>query len=144
MRAQQTKTIAETGDHMNKIDFGTMSRGKRALYECMWGSKDFDLPVEKTVFKGSPSNNSYTFADTSAANADICRNRLAELFGIKHHGLFKEKFSQSCGGDGQEWKRIATLHSSALCALLFFYHVSEENPYMMEIAGKKYILWLSL
>lgn len=123
---------------MNKIDFEAMSKGKRALYECMWGSGDFDFPVEKTMFKGAPSNNSYTFANTSTANADLCGNRLAELFGIKHRDLFREKFAQSCGGSGQEWRRIAVLHSSALCALLFFYHVSEENPYRMEIEGETY------
>ena len=115
-----------------------MSKEKRALYECMWGSEDFDFPVEKTRFRGSVSNNSYTLANTSAANEDVCENRLAELFGIKHRDLFKEKFSQSCGGRGQELKRIATLHSSALCALLFFYHVSKENPYRMEIEGETY------
>ena len=123
---------------MNQIDFEAMSRKKRALYECMWGSGDFDFPVEKTMFKGLPSNNSYTFVNPSAANKEICANRLAELFGIKCRDLFKEKFAQSCGGSGQEWKRIAALHSSALCALLFFYHVSEENPYRMEIEGETY------
>lgn len=123
---------------MNEIDFGVMSKEKRTLYECMWGSGDFDFPVEKTMYKGSPSNNSYTFANTSAANADVCRDRLAELFEIRRRDLFREKFAQSCGGDGREWNRIATLHSSALCALLFFYHASKENPYRMEIEGKEY------
>ena len=124
---------------MSKIDFEAMSKGKRALYECMWGSADFDFPVEKTVFRGTASNNSYTFADISSENADRCANRLAELFGIRRPDLFREKFAQSCGGSGQEWRRIAVLHSSALCALLFFYHVSEENPYRMEIEGETYI-----
>lgn len=122
---------------MDKIDFGTMSKEKRALYECMWGSEDFDFPVEKTISNGSPSNNSYAFAGASATNADLC-GRLAELFGIRRRDLFREKFAQSCGGDGQEGKRIAALHSSALCALLFFYNVSEENPYRMEIEEKEY------
>lgn len=133
---------------MNEIDFGAMSKKKRALYECMWGSDDFDFPVEKTIFKKTlpdhsrikiPSNNSYTFTGASAENADVCGNRLAELFGIQHRDLFLKKFTQSCGGSGQERRRIAVLHSSALCALLFFYNVSEENPYMMEIAGREYI-----
>lgn len=128
---------------MGKIDFDAMSKAKRALYECMWGSEDFDLPVEKTMFKGSPSNNSYTFANTSAVNADLCGDRLAELFGIRHRDLFKEKFAQSCGGTGRELKRIAALHSSSLCALLFFYHVSEENPYRMEIEGETYVFTYS-
>lgn len=127
---------------MGKIDFGAMGKRKRVLYECMWGSGDFDFPVEKTMYRGSASNNSYTFANTSAANADLC-GRLAELFGIRHRDLFKEKFAQSCGGDGQERERIAVLHSSALCALLFFYNVSEENPYRMEIEGETYTFTFS-
>lgn len=120
-----------------------MSKGKRALYECMWGSEAFDFPVEKTKFRGSVSNNSYTFTNTSAIDEDICRSRLAELFGIKCRDRFKEKFAQSCSGNGQELKRIATLHSSALCALLFFYNVSKENPYIIEIEGKEYIFTYS-
>ena len=127
---------------MGKIDFGAMGKRKRILYECMWGSEDFDFPVEKTIFNGSPSNNSYTFEGASAAKVDLC-GRLAELFGIRSRDLFREKFSQSCGGDGQERKRIAVLHSSALCALLFFYNVSEKNPYRMEIEGETYTFTFS-
>ena len=132
---------------MSKIDFDAMSRTKRALYECMWGNDNFDFPVEKTIFKRIlpdhsyievPSNNSYTFAGASAENKDVCANRLADLFGIKCRDLFREKFAQSCGGSGKEWKRIATLHSSALCALLFFYQTSEDTPYLMEIEGETY------
>ena len=129
---------------MNKIDFGYMNDSKkRNIYECMWGSQEFDFPVEKTYFRGSVSNNSYTFTNTSTTNKDICRNRLAELFGIKCRDLFKEKFAQSCSGSGQELKRIARLHSSSLCALLFFYNVSKENPYSIEIEGKEYIFTYS-
>lgn len=124
---------------MNQIAFENMSKKKRALYECMWGSDTFDFPVEKTKHMGSVSNNSYTFSGTSLTDENICRNRLAELFGIKNHELFKKKFSQSISGDGQEMKNIARLHSSSLCALLFFYNVSEENPYILEINGTKYI-----
>lgn len=79
---------------MNKISFEDMSdQKKRNIYECMWGGKTFDFPVEKTKYRGSVSNNSYTFTRTSAVDKDICGNRLAELFGIKSQDLFKEKFS---------------------------------------------------
>ena len=128
---------------MNKIDFGAMSKPKRALYECMWGNEAFDFPVEKTIFNGAPSNNSYTLAGASAGSEDVCANRLADLFGIKCRELFREKFAQSCGGSGQERRRIAVLHSSALCALLFFYNVSKENPYRMELEGETYTFTFS-
>lgn len=125
-------------DNMNQIIFNDMNKKKRALYECMWGSIDFNFPVEKTKIRNSVSNNSYTFKGTSSTDEAICRNRLAQLFGISEPDLFKEKFAQSCSGSGQELNRIATLHSSSLCALLFFYNVSERNPYTMEIKGKEY------
>ena len=129
---------------MSNIDFRTMNnKRRRDLYECMWGSKAFDFPVTKTTYRGSVSNNSYTFTNTSTTNEDECRNRLADLFGIQCRELFKEKFEQSYSGSGQELKRIAVLHSSSLCALLFFYNVSQENPYILEIEGKEYIFTYS-
>lgn len=128
---------------MSGIAFEAMNKKKRALYECLWGSSEFNFPVEKTKYRGSFSDNSYTLANTSPVNKDTCRNRLAELFGIKNPDLFKEKFAQSISGSGQELKRIATLHSSSLCTLLFFYNVSEENPYIAEIKGTKYIFTYS-
>ena len=70
---------------------------------------------------------------------DLCRTRLTEIFKIANNELFKQKFSQSISGSGQELKRIATVHSSSLCALLFFYNVSEVNPYIMEIEEEEYV-----
>lgn len=129
---------------MSSIDFGTMNnKRRRDLYECMWGSDAFDFPVMKTKYRGFVSNNSYTFTNASTTNEDICRNRLAELFGVKCRDTFKVKFAQSCSGSGQELKRIAVLHSSSLCALLFFYNVSKENPYILEIDGEEYIFTYS-
>lgn len=125
------------------FDFESMSKKKRDLYTCMWGSSDFDFPVEKTVYRGTITPNSYTFSDTSAEEEDVCRDRLAEIFKIANKELFKQKFSQSIGGSGQELKRIATVHSSSLCALLFFYNVSEANPYIMEIEGEEYVFTYS-
>lgn len=128
---------------MSKMDFAAMDTKRRALYERMWGSDGFDFPVEKTGYRGSVSNNSYTFSGTSPEDPDVCSDGLIQLFGIQCPERFKEKFKQSCSGSGQELKRIATVHSSSLCALLFFYNVSEENPYEMEIAGKEYIFTYS-
>lgn len=128
---------------MNNIDFRVMNKKRRDLYECMWGSNAFDFPVMKTRYRDSVSNNSYTFTNTSTINEDICMNRLADLFRIQCRDTFAAKFAQSCGGSGQELKRIAVLHSSSLCALLFFYNVSKENPYIMEIEGEEYIFTYS-
>lgn len=53
---------------------------------------------------------------------------LCELFGIVDKDLFEKKYHQAVSGDGQEWKRITTLHSSSLLTLLCFYSVSEDHP----------------
>lgn len=128
---------------MKMFEFTSMSKKKRELYECMWGSPEFDFPVEKTLYRDSVTQNSYTFSKTSAEDKDVCRDGLAEIFKIANNDLFRQKFGQSIGGSGQELKRIATVHSSALCSLLFFYNVSEENPYTMEIEGEEYIFTYS-
>ena len=125
------------------LDFESMSKKKRDLYECMLGSPEFDFPVEKTVYRGAITPNSYTFSNTSAEEEDVCRARLAKIFKIANSDLFKQKFSQSISGSGQELKRIATVHSSSLCTLLFFYNVSEVNPYIMEIEEEEYVFTYS-
>ncbi len=132
---------------MNNIDFQKMNEKKRSLYEGMWGSSDFDYPVEKTIYRGAPTDNSYTFAEAYIKDKDAgediqedyCRDRLADIFGVVDTELFRDKFHMSIGGSGQELKRIATVHSSSLCALLFFYGVSENNPYELNIDGKDYV-----
>lgn len=132
---------------MNNIEFKKMDKKKRSLYENMWGNSDFNYPVEKTIFRGAPTENSYTFLGAYIKDKDVseeiqedyCRDRLAEIFGIANLELFKDKFHMSIGGSGQELKRIATVHSSSLCALLFFYGVSKSNPYELNIAGIDYV-----
>ena len=119
------------------IDTTNMSKKSKYLYETMWGSPDFDFPVEKTkVADNRLSDNSYTFVGTSTNNEDICRDRIADIFGITDRDIFKDKFHQACGGDGHEIERIGTLHSSALCALLFFYNVTESNPLIINVNGR--------
>ena len=61
---------------------------------------------------------------------------LCNRFGIIDRDLFEKKYNQAVSGDGQEWKRITTLHSSSLLALLCFYSVSEEHP--LEYKGYRF------
>lgn len=127
---------------MDLIAFeGFSDRKTSALYECMWGGDAFDLPVERTPVrwrgKEIRSKNSYTLAGSAERRADTC-DVLVKEFAIPDPALFREKFKQSCGGSGGEGSRIATLHSSALCALLFFYPVSKEHPCTLTIEGKGY------
>ncbi len=128
----------QTNDRRMKMLVTTnMSKKSRYLYEIMWGNPDFDFPVEKTkVSDNKFSDNSYTFIGTSTTDEDVCRDKIADLFGIVEKEVFKVKFHQACGGDGHEIERIGTLHSSALCALLFFYNVTDSNPLIMKVNGR--------
>ena len=74
------------------IEWNAMNKKKSALYECMWGSKEFDFPVEKTVYKGKVTDNSYTFANTANTTEDECRDALhCYLFwGLLHILTFRQ------------------------------------------------------
>lgn len=116
-------------------DFTNPSMKK--LYEVMWQNNP--LVSKMTGIEKSPatqnntSNNSYCFSG-KADKAEL----LIDIFDISNKDLFREKFKMACGGSGQEYRRITTLHSSSLCALLFFYNITDENPLEIEIAGKPY------
>ena len=64
-------------------------------------------------------------------------NKLREVFDIKSDS-FKKKFEMAISGDGQEVKRISTLHSSSLAALLLLYSVSESKQLECFLNEKKY------
>ena len=68
-------------------------------------------------------------------NGELPHETLRRIFKVEVSD-WKEKFDEATQGPGEEWKRILTLHSSALLALLCFSHVSQENP--LEIDGIKY------
>lgn len=121
---------------MNRIKVGDFRDSKKKkLYQYMlWGADGFAFQVEPTIFRGHPSLNSYTLAGTRKNT----REELIGQFQIEDPEQFREKFDMSCGGSGQEGSRIATLHSSALCALLFFYRVSPEHPCRLLIEEKWY------
>ncbi len=58
---------------------------------------------------------------------------LADKFGLENREVFKEKLSEACSGSGQEALKITTMHSSSLCALLFFYNVCDKNKLELEL-----------
>lgn len=121
---------------MHPMKFDVMDRKKKILYESMWGSEKFKYSVKNTPYKVGASKNSYMFSGTSDAPCDV----LIQAFSIAQadEELFRKKFSDACSGDGKEENRIATLHSSSLCALLFFYRVSQDPPYTLEIGEETY------
>lgn len=61
---------------------------------------------------------------------DDKRDELFTIFGINSicKPQWDSLYEMAVRGDGQEWRRIDTLHSSSLLALLFFCGISEYNP----------------
>lgn len=121
-----------------KIDFRAMTDSKkRTAYQALWDRENFGIFEDRIcrgLYRGKESNNSYMFdvGDDKAIG-------LADVFGITNRidrELFVCKFKQACSGDGNEMRRINTLHSSSLCALLFFYNVTEDNPLTIMLDSK--------
>lgn len=104
-------------------------RKLESIYKAMkWDSVDC---ISTTVLTSKNNKDSRAFCllpeeDTLTA--------LKRVFSIKDCG-FDAKFEQACSGSGQEERRIATLHSSSLCALLFFYNVTKEHPLKLYVEG---------
>lgn len=59
---------------------------------------------------------------------------LIATFDLNPH-IFPFKFKKAISGDGQEYKRIRTLHSSSLISLLCFYGITEQKPLRLTIEG---------
>ena len=100
--------------------------------------------IFQSYWQGQYSTNSCSFMDVGEKvdKVEICNN-LKDIFGIKSE-LFDRKYAIAISGDGQEYRRISTLHSSSLLALLCFYSVSEDRPLTMEIDGRKVEFYKSL
>lgn len=110
---------------MNKIDLNELKDEKKEIYSFLWANKKFDFHV---VLSGKDSH-SYEFEFAGQDLMSYVGDSLANNFGIKKDKeLFKEKFKMACSGTGDEIKKITTLHSSSLCALLFFFNVTESHP----------------
>ncbi len=116
------------------------------LYKGFFAPNAFVGNIKKqlyqTYWQGKYSKNSCAFVDYNKERNkdDIVKETvdiLESVFKISNHNLFEKKFNEAISGDGQEWKRIAVLHSSSLIALLCFYSVNEDNPLSIIIDGEK-------
>lgn len=104
------------------MNFEEMKQNKE-LYQVMWGK--LDLNKFKIVENGK-SHSSYSFKNLYEEESDSKEKTLNKIFHFEDPVLFHKKFVDAVSGF--EKGRILTLHSSSLCALLFFYNVTKENP----------------
>lgn len=108
----------------NKIDFEELKNPKKEIYKYLWGNCDFDFEVAK---KGV-TDPSYEIAFSDKTLIDFVGDKIALSFDInKNKDTFAKKFQMACSGTGDELKKITTLHSSSLCALLFFFNVDNKK-----------------
>lgn len=76
------------------------------------------------------SNNSYLFSKTKECgepdydSKESKEQLLIDVFNISNVAEFRNKYKQAVSGAGKEYRRITTLTSSSLCALLCFYNIS--------------------
>lgn len=144
-----------------QIDLESMKgKSNYKVYSYMW-SDDSRIPGEicKTYYPKNKqdSDNSYSFEISdlsekynkktssvylktakklSKEDKEFIAVQLISNFKIKEKDIFLDKFKEVCSGSGGEGAKITTLHSSSLCALLFFYKVSDIHPFKYKIDGK--------
>lgn len=91
--------------------------------------------LDSLVVTNSDSESSYRFLELDEDKEltknvkDIPLNIINRVFNIK---IDDSLYHQAISGDGQEYRRITTLHSSSLAALLFFHSVSKAKPICIE------------
>ncbi len=110
------------------------------IYRDFFSKSLLDAEVDKTIWRGQPSDNSFYFINPKVKYKHQGKDVLDTLqivFNIKSDS-FKKKFELAISGDGQEVKRITTLHSSSLAALLLLYSVSESKKLKCTLNGKDY------
>ena len=110
------------------------------IYNEFFSRSNVKTKVENTIWRGQLSENSFCFVNPKVKYKEregVVLNKLKEVFDIKSDS-FKKKFEMAISGDGQEVKRISTLHSSSLAALLLLYSVSKDKPLECVLNGKKY------
>lgn len=105
------------------INFDNLSGKKKEIYESLWGNMKFSAEVSLT----GKTDYSYEFSNATKNATKAVSDKLSDIFELRDKSLFENKFAMVCSGNGGELKNMTTLHSSALCALLFFYNMTEKN-----------------
>lgn len=111
------------------MEFKNTGRNK-VLYQGLWGnSSSLEGEIEPNPAK---EVSSYKFKGNSNNVCEIVKN----FYGIYNEDLFSKQYEKAVSGNGDEQKKILTLHSSSRLALLTFYNVTDDNPLTLEIDGE--------
>ena len=118
-----------------------LQKTNNPIYNNFFSKSNLTVKIEKTIWRGKPSENSFCFINPEVKyktrDKEVLK-KLKEVFEIQSNS-FDEKFQMAISGDGQEVKRISTLHSSSLAALLLLYSVKNDKTLNCTLNYKKYI-----
>ena len=115
------------------IDLKELSGDKKNFYEYLWKDNSFSA---EPILTGK-TDHSYEFFNV----INDVSIKMAELFDLQNKSEFYKKFKMSCSGNGDEIKKITTMHSSSLCALLFFYNVTKDNTLTINYPGLENVVF---
>ena len=122
------------------------NKTQKQIYDELWADQKLPGDVVHTWYKhgekSKDSPNSYQFDIPKNKRKNFSKRDkkemcigLKELFKIDDEN-FEKHFEEACFGEGNEYKEIMRLHSSSLCALLFFSEISEKKPLTLKINNK--------
>lgn len=101
----------------------------KVIYECMWGG-DKPVGIELTASSDS-SGATYKISGDPGDNGET----IQKAFEISNPEMYAKQYNKAISGNGDEAKKILSLHSSSRCALLCFYNV-EAKPIKLNIKGE--------
>lgn len=111
------------------MNFANKGRN-RVVYQSVWGDKIFPgLSIEANS-EESPS--SYRIVGKPEDAGEIIK----AFYMIENIPLFDKQYAKAVSGNGDEKKKILTLHSSSRLALLTFYNVDAEHILTLDINGE--------
>ena len=126
--------MKQTKSYNQKLIQSVIENGPQQLYE-IFNNESVErtlsgVTLENTLFRGKRSQKALSIKHMDTGQDLAC------IFGLDWK-IFADKYLQATSGDGQEARRIRTLHSSSLLCLLCFYGVSEERPLNLIVEGRQ-------
>jgi hypothetical protein len=102
---------------------------EQVIYRSVWGGKDFpNMEIEKNAYLDGAAQ-SYKIKGEPEKACEIIK----DFYKIDNPDLFDPKFEQAVSGNGDERKKILTLHSSSRLALLTFYNIDIDDNHMLTL-----------
>ena len=113
-----------------------------SIYKELWDAANLPAAIEKVWHKQTDAKASYQFKINGIDRKSIKKEDfpliskgIKEIFNLDCIS-YEKMFMEACLGQGQEYKEVMRLHSSSLCAFLFFSNISESNKLVLDIEGQ--------